>query len=41
MTTAANAFDVQPPHLRYQPKAKSRLTIHAMNVERASQSTGT
>src|SRR5262249_48729511 len=28
---SANALDVQPPHLRYQPKEKVRLTIHAVN----------
>src|SRR6266481_1496977 len=28
---AANALDVQPPHLRYQPKTKVKLTIQATN----------
>src|SRR6516162_5254111 len=28
---AAKALDVQPPHLRYQPKRKVRLTIQAVN----------
>src|SRR5437588_5076336 len=28
---AVKALDVQPPHLRYQPKVKVRLTIQAQN----------
>src|SRR5438046_1439834 len=28
---AVNALDVQPPHLRYQPKVKVMLTIQATN----------
>src|SRR5262249_4213313 len=28
---AVKALDVQPPHLRYQPKRKVRLTIQAVN----------
>ena len=28
---AVKALDVQPPHLRYQPKMKVRLTIQAAN----------
>src|SRR5262245_19432855 len=28
---AAKALDVQPPHLRYQPKTKVRLTTQATN----------
>src|SRR5262245_58672706 len=28
---AVKAFELQPPHLRYQPKPKVRLTIQAAN----------
>src|SRR6516164_6572681 len=35
---AAKALDVQPPHLRYQPKRKVRLTIQAVNSVTAIQS---
>src|SRR5262245_48365158 len=29
--TVAKVLDVQPPHLRYHPNAKVRLTTHAVN----------
>src|SRR5262245_20859733 len=35
---AAKALDVQPPHLRYQPNRKDRLTIQAVNRVTAIQS---
>src|SRR6516164_9229978 len=35
---AAKALDVQPPHLRYQPNRKARLTIQAVNSVTAIQS---
>src|SRR4051812_1798786 len=35
---AVKAFDVQPPHLRYQPKRKTRLTIQVVNRVTPSQS---
>src|SRR5262252_106863 len=28
---AVKAFELQPPHLRYQPKTKVRVTIHVVN----------
>src|SRR5262249_38929231 len=28
---AVNSFELQPPHLRYQPETKATLTIHAAN----------
>src|SRR6516164_7191594 len=31
MAVTANSLDVQPPHFRYQPKMKVRLTIQAVN----------
>src|SRR5262245_31510013 len=28
---AVKAFELQPPHLRYQPNTKARVTIHVAN----------
>src|SRR6516162_5964197 len=36
---AVKAFELQPPHLRYQPKTKIRLTIQAPNKVTLVQST--
>src|SRR5438067_1152987 len=35
---AVKALDVHPPHLRYQPKVKVRLTIQAVNSVTPPQS---
>src|SRR5213080_4454784 len=35
---AVKALDVQPPHLRYQPKVKVRLTIQVTNRVTPTQS---
>ena len=40
MTVAAKAFDVQPPHLRYQLKANTIATTQATKSVTASQSIG-
>ena len=40
MTVTAKAFDVQPPHLRYQLKANTIATTQAMKSVTASQSMG-
>src|SRR6516225_2451648 len=36
----AKAFEVQPPHLRYQPKRKVKLTIHPTKRVTPIQSIG-
>ncbi len=40
MTVTAKAFDVQPPHLRYQLKANTTATTQAVKSVTASQSMG-
>ncbi len=40
ITVTAKAFDVQPPHLRYQLKANTTATTQATKSVTASQSMG-
>src|SRR5262245_56163411 len=35
---AVKAFELQPPHLRYQPNTKARVTIHVANRVTLTQS---